>query len=226
MSRNYGRTATPGMQPIKPTKLYSCTNCGVPVIENTDEPSHSSDLLNIISATNDLPSSFEADALREEYKDHLRVTALLDQEIAQLQASIAALDGKRKRLSARLPSYKLALNPIRRLPNEILAYIYDLCIDEMEPNAEAHLFTSLGPLNPQWVLSQVCRKWRSLALSLPLLWTNVGANWKEPDIDDEKKESEVPVTSPRLLGPVLLGQQVPVDIAFQNPDPINGKMPA
>ncbi|KAJ8088727.1 hypothetical protein PM082_013970 [Marasmius tenuissimus] len=186
------------MQSIKPTKLYSCTNCGVSVVENTDEPSHSLELLSLLSETNDSPSSFEADALRGEYKDHSRVTALLDQEIAQLEASIAALDRKRKRLGARLPSYKLAMNPIRRLPNEILAYIFNLCLDEMEPDEEAHVFTSLGPPNPQWVLSQVCRKWRSLALSLPQFWTSIGANWKEQDVDDAKKESEVPVVE-RLL---------------------------
>ncbi|KAK1231308.1 hypothetical protein PQX77_005588 [Marasmius sp. AFHP31] len=186
------------MQSIKPIKLCSCTDCDVSVVENTDEPSHSPELLVLLSETNEPPSSFEADALRGEYKDHSRVTTLLDQEIVRLQASITALDRKRKRLGARLPSYKLALNPIRRLPNEILAYIFNLCLDEMEPDTEAPVFTSLGPPNPQWVLSQVCRKWRSLALSLPQLWTSIGANWKEPDIDEEKKESEVPVVE-RLL---------------------------
>ena len=129
------------------------------------------------------------------------MNALIDQEILQLHASIAALDRKRKRLAGRLPSYKLTLNPVRRLPNEILAYIFGLCLDEPAPH-EA-VFVSLRPSGPRWVVSQVCKQWRALAISLPQLWTIVGVNFRPPGSEmDSGRVVESPAVE-RLLSVCL-----------------------
>ncbi|KAL0570986.1 hypothetical protein V5O48_010971 [Marasmius crinis-equi] len=86
-----------------------------------------------------------------------------------------------------LTAYISTLNPLRRFPNEILAQIFKLCVDEDVNIARRMRNTGRGENCPStldtrkcpWVLGQVCRRWRNLAVSLSDLWTSVDINWKE-----------------------------------------------
>ncbi|KAL0065711.1 hypothetical protein AAF712_007352 [Marasmius tenuissimus] len=174
--------------------LYNCA-CGVTIGSDKEELSHSAHILASLAESNDPPSTLEANVLCQEYNEHTELVASLDMETAQLQASMAALDRRRKQTLGRLPAYKLALNPIRRLPNEILAYIFTLCVDnkpfaERKRTAHDGVCFTLSPKNPPWVLSYVSRKWRSLALSLPQLWTFCELDWVTPGDEELARESE------------------------------------
>ncbi|KAG2358733.1 hypothetical protein BDR07DRAFT_260272 [Suillus spraguei] len=54
-------------------------------------------------------------------------------------------------------------SPIRRLPTEILAEIFKYCLPDDEHLAPA---SRLAPI----LLTTVCRRWREIAVSLPILW--------------------------------------------------------
>jgi hypothetical protein len=58
---------------------------------------------------------------------------------------------------------------INRLPREILAEIFSLCVPKMA-SEEAQMLTSDAPL----LLCLVCSTWRELALATPKIWTTVG----------------------------------------------------
>lgn len=72
-------------------------------------------------------------------------------------------------MSARVPGVSL-------LPNEILLWIFKLVTrEECECEASSYSWISV----PAWVLSipHVCRRWRSLALGSPTLWTRISPHF-------------------------------------------------
>lgn len=58
---------------------------------------------------------------------------------------------------------KYLVAPIRRLPSELLSEIFVICVvDNIETNS--------GVLYRQWILAQVCRRWRHVVLNTPRIW--------------------------------------------------------
>ncbi|KAL0065699.1 hypothetical protein AAF712_007340 [Marasmius tenuissimus] len=82
-----------------------------------------------MKSNNEHPSPSQLEALRNEYEETFLVDGALDNTIQHLQASLE--DAKRQSgiLKTRLTAYKSAMNPIRRLPNEIVGYIFRLSVD-------------------------------------------------------------------------------------------------
>jgi hypothetical protein len=75
-----------------------------------------------------------------------------------IQAQIDALRASQKSLQCVTDYKKASLNPIRRLPPELLARIFEIYFEsESKPNE----------------LICVCRLWRSTLLNMPWLWTMV-----------------------------------------------------
>jgi hypothetical protein len=59
-----------------------------------------------------------------------------------------------------LEEHKGLLSPVRRLPYEILAQMFDVCANDLESCWTV----------PPWTLAHVSRRWRAVALSLPEIW--------------------------------------------------------
>ncbi|KAL0566437.1 hypothetical protein V5O48_015578 [Marasmius crinis-equi] len=168
--------------------LYACKSCGYVV--GGDENKHhreTSDITKSLSRTNNPPSAIELGLLREEYKDLARVSASLEAQIVRLRTSVAALEKEQGQINALLLKHRSVLNPCRRLPGEILADIFDLCVREdlnmmerMRKLSQHHDSSSTLDIDKcPWVLGQVCRGWRDLVLSLPRLWSSIDINWPQ-----------------------------------------------
>ncbi|THU83612.1 hypothetical protein K435DRAFT_590851, partial [Dendrothele bispora CBS 962.96] len=93
--------------------------------------------------------------------------AKYDAEIARLEAAISAIKHKRKCLQDYVAKHRSLLAPVRRLPLEILSFIF-LTRCCQSPNEI--VFGSLDHILPSVVLSQVSIGWRRLALISPHLW--------------------------------------------------------
>ncbi|KAL0573676.1 hypothetical protein V5O48_008273 [Marasmius crinis-equi] len=166
--------------------LYSCTRCDPPIGEGTEAFAPSS-ILDSLSQSNLPPSPVDLGTLGTEYEKLSRTKLALDTEIGRLKARLAALEEQRIDVEQLLPTYKSALNPLRRFPNEILAQIFELCVEEdidMDErmknfNRDEDFPSTLDTEKCPWVLGQVCRRWRELVLSLPELWASIDMNWKE-----------------------------------------------
>ncbi|KAI0687486.1 hypothetical protein C8Q76DRAFT_262296 [Earliella scabrosa] len=70
--------------------------------------------------------------------------------------------------------------PIHRLPPEILTRIFILTSQIIDPRISDH--APLWPRTPSHLdllitISEVCRQWRWLTLSTPLLWTHLSQQW-------------------------------------------------
>ena len=60
-----------------------------------------------------------------------------------------------------------AVSIVRRLPDDILRLIFSFVVEAVPDHRR--LDTNRGA----WTLSQVCTRWRSIALSMPSLWSTI-----------------------------------------------------
>ncbi|KAF7367573.1 F-box domain-containing protein [Mycena sanguinolenta] len=108
--------------------------------------------------------------LSELAADRTRV-ADLDVEILALERSLSASRIQRAQVQERLDAYKY---PVLTLPNEIIAEIFIHYLPNY-PHCPP-----LAGLESPTLLTQICRKWRGIALSTPALWRAISL--PDPDI--------------------------------------------
>ncbi|KAJ7659292.1 hypothetical protein DFH06DRAFT_439152 [Mycena polygramma] len=105
--------------------------------------------------------------------DRARVKAI-EAQIADIKQSISALLAEQTLARERIESYKY---PVLTLPNEIMSEIF------MHLLPQYPLCPPLtGNLSPHLLL-RVCRKWRDIALSTPILWRAILVEKTIPDCD-------------------------------------------
>ena len=83
----------------------------------------------------------------------------LEELIADSKLAISLLEADRRRAKAQVKSTKEFLSPIKRLPEDVLKYIF---VSMFEDTASA-----------AWTISSVCITWRKLVLNMPFLWSKV-----------------------------------------------------
>ncbi|KAG7090473.1 hypothetical protein E1B28_009587 [Marasmius oreades] len=173
------------------SKVYECLYCGIPVAATTvallDVLSPST--LERFSKTNQSLPPIEFDNVSKECQNLSQGISSIESQILRLQASMESLRKEQERLRERLEAYKPLIHPIRRLPDEVLAYVFRICVDmdveELQRKDSAYCQRYPGSLDTRkapWVLGQICRKWRLLALSLPQLWTVFDLDWRYDDL--------------------------------------------
>jgi len=119
--------------------------------------------------TNNPPSDIERTEIQlaisraEKKKADLKasLTQNSSSEGVRVQKSVNKLDDF---INARKP----ILSTLRHLPHEMLSYIFTLCLDPIRnrPWHRSHWHSI-----PSFTLSQVCRRWRAVALETPILWS-------------------------------------------------------
>ncbi|KAI3603787.1 hypothetical protein WG66_006743 [Moniliophthora roreri] len=116
----------------------------------------------------------------------------------RLTATIALLEAERARLKGIVEKYSAILHPLRAMSPEALQSIFQSCV-ECSEQEEPRPKSSLVPSGMPWVLGQVCRYWRNLALSTSHLWTSV--------VLDIRVQSHDRKTQPISSQTLLLGLQ-------------------
>ena len=146
----------------QPNLILRCKTCGTPVHSNkTIPPSPTPHLLRTIQA----PNASEAIRLREALRHATPVVHQLDDDISHVQMLLDELRRKRELLRKFITDHNAILAPIRRLPAEILAEIFVLCM-----NSDISSFDlTQSPL----LVGQVCKGWRQVALSTQTLWSSI-----------------------------------------------------
>ncbi|KAF9042301.1 hypothetical protein BJ165DRAFT_1372430 [Panaeolus papilionaceus] len=86
--------------------------------------------------------------------------------IAVLRLTLATLHKQQEKLEKFICSFDPVFAPIRRLPDDVLGEIFYHCLPT---HRNPIPITSTPPL----VLTLVCRKWRTVAISSPKLWTKL-----------------------------------------------------
>ncbi|KAK7012799.1 hypothetical protein R3P38DRAFT_3014489 [Favolaschia claudopus] len=96
----------------------------------------------------------------------------VDVEPSPLKTELDELLNGRRDLDIQIGKHLGALSPLRRIPTELLSLIFEFAIDPGErPGAPlGEILMNMVP----WELSNVCARWRRIALSQPNLWTFIG----------------------------------------------------
>ncbi|EIN10720.1 hypothetical protein PUNSTDRAFT_125437 [Punctularia strigosozonata HHB-11173 SS5] len=108
------------------------------------------------------PTLAEIESVQHEIHAHGCDIAAIDADISRLQREIALLRQQRARHEEAVKKCKGAITLARRIPPELLAYIFELCAQEG---------WSLAPV----VVSQVCSAWR-MAAKAPNVWSHLYVN--------------------------------------------------
>ncbi|KAF9021743.1 hypothetical protein BDZ89DRAFT_1071170 [Hymenopellis radicata] len=107
------------------------------------------------------PSDDEAHDLLHTDLDTAPYLAQIEQRMAELTNELARLSTTRAHL--------------QRHP-QLLREIFLCSAQSWNDKARSEIRDSLYLLRPEWVLSQVCHRWRDVALSFPRLWSSLDLN--------------------------------------------------
>ncbi|KAL0572846.1 hypothetical protein V5O48_009118 [Marasmius crinis-equi] len=168
-------------------KLYECNGCGLVIASSstTLQDVLLPAALDAFSKTNQPLPPVEFGNVSEECSHLSDEISSLEDRISRLKASMKNLQQEKERLEARLQTYKPLIHPIRRLPDDVISYIFRICgdmdVEDPQKNTSNYYQRYPGSLDTRkapWLLGQICRKWRALLASLPQLWTVVDLDWR------------------------------------------------
>ncbi|THU96198.1 hypothetical protein K435DRAFT_664911, partial [Dendrothele bispora CBS 962.96] len=119
---------------------------------------------------NDPPSGDDLDSMRVSLADAEKRIRDIEQQLKILEDQRDVLQKERTTLNRYASTQKTVLNPVRRVPVEILADIFTICVK----NATSNMYeNALTMKSARWTVSHVCARWRQVSLTTPTLWTNI-----------------------------------------------------
>ncbi|KAJ7127676.1 hypothetical protein C8R44DRAFT_99150 [Mycena epipterygia] len=116
--------------------------------------------------TNAVPSDADCVDILKLLESPRQEVADLTEEIGRLQSLLDETTRKRDKLKQFIDAHLSLVSPARRLPDDIVRAIFTACL----PSARNPTITSdEAPL----LLCQLCRAWRSIALTTPRIWARI-----------------------------------------------------
>ncbi|KAJ6512792.1 hypothetical protein C8R45DRAFT_327316 [Mycena sanguinolenta] len=92
--------------------------------------------------------------------------ARIDGRIEEMEVALAQLKEQRASLMGPIAAHKALLSPIRRVAHDVLVEIFLSCLPS-EHNA------LIDPAEAPLLLGHICRHWRCLVYSTPMLWRSI-----------------------------------------------------
>jgi len=129
-----------------------------------------------------------------------RSIKLYDEEISSLYIRIDELKGEQRALKAQVLVGRSVLAPIRCIPNEILAEIFQYSCWDGFPMGDNRAPTV-------YIISSVCMSWKRLAMGIPELWVRLFAS-----IDGMREGPYSSVKAGYLRGVLPLSQDLPLSL--------------
>ncbi|KAF8215568.1 hypothetical protein K438DRAFT_1561373, partial [Mycena galopus ATCC 62051] len=141
---------------------HPCLNWGFVQPHSTENPFNA--LPRHLLTTNDPPTDVEVLQIRDIVGHlHTRISHL-DRSIHDLEDVLAKLRSRRKHAVEDIRRGNAVLSIIRRLPSDVLGEIFAYTVPDRVPRRRRA--TEKSP----WVYGRVCRRWRSISVSLSTLW--------------------------------------------------------
>ncbi|THU96185.1 hypothetical protein K435DRAFT_664919, partial [Dendrothele bispora CBS 962.96] len=129
---------------------------------------HPSSRFQSVLHTNHVPSPSEITEIRDLLRAPEQELMQIDAEIAKLQSQVAKLQSRRVILDTFVTAHRALLSPIRRIPNEILAEVFVMCLPQSVQSSI--YYPSTGVDKAPLIFTRVCKTWRTVSLSTPRLW--------------------------------------------------------
>ncbi|KAJ3762013.1 hypothetical protein EV360DRAFT_79733 [Lentinula raphanica] len=145
-------------------------------------PSHSTRINHLLD-TNEVPTEEEKLAFQAFIAVCQPFLAHLDTRFASVQAIALEIKAHKESFASTMSEIMQALNPVRRLPKDILKLIfrYGAEYDKAEEEYFASVSHSLDLRSLTWVFGRVCRRWRHLIIyEWPEYWTRIKLQLERP----------------------------------------------
>ncbi|KAF7348243.1 Hexose carrier protein [Mycena sanguinolenta] len=116
--------------------------------------------------TNYVPSDAEVLQIRSLLMYSADELARIDAQIEAMEIALGQLKEQRAALKEPIDAHKALISPMRRIPQDVLLEIFFSCLPT-EHNA------LIDPAEAPLVLGRICRHWREVAYSAPMLWSSI-----------------------------------------------------
>ncbi|KAF7346509.1 hypothetical protein MSAN_01879000 [Mycena sanguinolenta] len=116
--------------------------------------------------TNYVPSHSEILQIRALLVEPLGEIARIDAQIEEMELALTELKAKRASLQRPIDAHRALASPMRLIPHDVLLEIFFACLPS-EHNA------LIDPAEAPLLLGRICRHWRSVAYSAPMLWSSI-----------------------------------------------------
>ncbi|KAJ7757709.1 hypothetical protein DFH07DRAFT_919534 [Mycena maculata] len=145
----------------------ACPRCGFPESAPAISAALPTSLCPELRRSNTAPSDSQYREFRREMETAASALSEIDVKMRYLQRVLNDLADRRQALLDFIADHRRVVTPLRTFPNEILSEIFVQCA-ERDPSCKWDPRT-----NPEWILVQVCRRWRTVALSTPRIWGRI-----------------------------------------------------
>ncbi|KAJ6512974.1 hypothetical protein C8R45DRAFT_961982 [Mycena sanguinolenta] len=116
--------------------------------------------------TNYVPSDSEVLEIRALLLEPVHELARIDARIEEIELALEQLKEQRALLKTPIDAHRALISPIRRIPQDVLIEIFRACLPSEH---DALIDFAEAPL----LLSRICRHWRNVAYSTPMLWSAI-----------------------------------------------------
>ena len=116
--------------------------------------------------SNQAPSEDETREIKALKAHPLEEISIIDVEIERVEAILNSLRRKRAYIQESINDFNTILAPVRRLSMDVLGVIFSHCL-------ATHRNPAMSASEAPILLTQICRDWRSIALSIPQLWSRL-----------------------------------------------------
>ncbi|KAJ3820537.1 hypothetical protein F5880DRAFT_950054 [Lentinula raphanica] len=166
------------------TNANPCPQCGYSLQHHTPPalPCDNSRIEQLLT-TNEYPNEKEEPLFRTFVANAPCVISHFDDRIASLKAELLKVEADKANFTSSFPKYQKPLNPVRRIPSEILQLIFEYGMGYDKPAKEyfESISHSLDVNFPLLVYGRVCHYWRNLIdLGMPKLWTRIKLQLDRP----------------------------------------------
>ncbi|KAJ2919892.1 hypothetical protein MD484_g615, partial [Candolleomyces efflorescens] len=169
-----------------------------------------------ILGTNHIPTERERERIAEFLIEPDTQLAELQDIISEQEEKLQKLKKRCQKLQEYIKAHRVIISLIRQLPDDVLREIFVACLPtDRYPEMRAE--------EPPMLLSQVCKRWREVALSTPHLWSSLHI-WTspDPDLNDEGVpqlesdwESQLEWQENMILQWIRRGGSTPLSISFR-----------
>ncbi|KAF8798439.1 hypothetical protein BYT27DRAFT_7055084, partial [Phlegmacium glaucopus] len=116
--------------------------------------------------SNQPPSEDESREIKAFRINPLKEISVVDAEIERIKTILDSLKRKRANIQKLIDDCNTVLAPVHHLSMDILGVIFIDCL-------ATHRNPVIDPSEAPILLTHICRDWRSIALSIPRLWSKM-----------------------------------------------------
>ncbi|KAK0468840.1 hypothetical protein IW261DRAFT_1517100 [Armillaria novae-zelandiae] len=162
-------TRGPPPPPAKP-----CPQCGFYPSMTDVLGSVPSSRIDYLLSCNDPPTDYERSEFENIVANGRRHIRSIDRRLSQIEKLMHDLTVEKDIIQKRMKASKKLMNPVRKVPYDVLEHIFCFAVDEDVMNTTiTSCSDGLDVQHARWAITHVCSAWRVAAVSMTRLWSSI-----------------------------------------------------